>query len=440
MDLKCYKLVILTLFIFALNPKLTKGQTNYQPGFIVINGDTTRGFIDYLEWAETPEQIFFKETEQGSPLELTPTDINSFFVSAEIYISKRVKIDKTPLYVNTNSTLSLINKEFEEKRVFIQQINKSKNLNLYLYRKGRDNYYLQQKEVFIALISHVFVQQKGGGFYVNQNNTYKFREQIRSLMPSCLEEIKIERLKYNLSSLSSFVSNCNLITNEKNDYTYKIPKVTVKSGVVVNTGYKVHKENISRRIIESEINFKTSYDIEVGYSSEIILPRGRGLKRLNIELLISAFRTSSEDRIIRTFETGTCGMGCSVIEEVIYSDVEGVLSYAHLKVVFKRLINNKKRSFYYIAGIGIGKKIYSNVEGNLQFNTFQQQENQERMLVDSETREENLINYSDVILHPRIGLGYYFETLSLGVIIEPRVGKEYFSSYNSISFSMRLGL
>ena len=133
-------------------------------------------------------------------------------------------------------------------------------------------------------------------------------------------------------------------------------------------------------------------------------------------------------------------MGCSVIEEVIYSDVEGVLSYAHLKVVFKRLINNKKRSFYYIAGIGIGKKIYSNVEGNLQFNTFQQQENQERMLVDSETREENLINYSDVILHPRIGLGYYFETLSLGVIIEPRVGKEYFSSYNSISFSMRLGL
>ena len=83
------------------------------------------------------------------------------------------------------------------------------------YRKGRDNYYLQQKEVFIALISHVFVQQKGGGFYVNQNNTYKFREQIRSLMPSCLEEIKIERLKYNLSSLSSFVSNCNLMANEK---------------------------------------------------------------------------------------------------------------------------------------------------------------------------------------------------------------------------------
>src|ERR1700712_305685 len=51
-------LLLLSGSIFA------SAQSKYKPGYVVtLNGDTVKGYIDYLEWGNNPKTISFKKNE-----------------------------------------------------------------------------------------------------------------------------------------------------------------------------------------------------------------------------------------------------------------------------------------------------------------------------------------------------------------------------------------
>ncbi|NJK97917.1 MAG: hypothetical protein HC905_26095 [Bacteroidales bacterium] len=54
------KVKFIVLFIGLILFNLAYSQENYIPGYVIENGDTLKGFIDYRNWEKNPNQIAFK--------------------------------------------------------------------------------------------------------------------------------------------------------------------------------------------------------------------------------------------------------------------------------------------------------------------------------------------------------------------------------------------
>ncbi len=87
------------LFILCLSDLIA--QTDFRPGYIIINeNDTLYGLIDYRSDQRNAKRCVFRENEASPVKEYKPFDINAYrFADSKFYISRKIKINNEEMPV-----------------------------------------------------------------------------------------------------------------------------------------------------------------------------------------------------------------------------------------------------------------------------------------------------------------------------------------------------
>jgi hypothetical protein len=125
------------LFALFLFPLFSIAQSNYKPGYAVtLKGDTLHGFIDYRGWDANPTTISFKTAiGDNKPRKLTMADISVFNVDGVTSYKKYIcpiSMDET----NTSKLGTARDTSYKIDTVFLQILQKGKNVALYAYTDG----------------------------------------------------------------------------------------------------------------------------------------------------------------------------------------------------------------------------------------------------------------------------------------------------------------
>jgi len=108
-------------------------QRNFKPGYIIaLNGDTTKGFVDYKEWNQNPKIISFKITEQAPIQQFSVSNAAGFGV----YQLEEYKRYIGPISLNVVELQELINSKDTRTAtdsVFFKVIAEGKYITLFKY-------------------------------------------------------------------------------------------------------------------------------------------------------------------------------------------------------------------------------------------------------------------------------------------------------------------
>jgi len=121
------------LFCAVLLPALSYAQSNYRSGYVVnLKGDTLKGFIDFRDWDLSPTSIKFKTTAaDNTPQKFTNKEIVSFNVEGASFQKYSGPISTD--IVDPNKIADGRDTTFRIDTVFIQVLQKGKNVSLYSY-------------------------------------------------------------------------------------------------------------------------------------------------------------------------------------------------------------------------------------------------------------------------------------------------------------------
>ncbi|MFD0751460.1 hypothetical protein ACFQZS_15015 [Mucilaginibacter calamicampi] len=128
------KYLFFFLLLAAITPFQSNAQRNFKPGYIVtLEGDTTKGFIDYKEWNQNPRDITFKTTEQAASQQYSPNKIKAFGVY-QLDSYQRYNGPITKGAVDLADLSSGIDSSYVTDTVFLRVVSGGKNVTLYSYR------------------------------------------------------------------------------------------------------------------------------------------------------------------------------------------------------------------------------------------------------------------------------------------------------------------
>jgi hypothetical protein len=237
---------ILGFFVIVLSllfiPQSINAQNNFIPGEIAsVYGDTLQGRIDFRDWNRTPSEIRFTQSTPEDARTYSADDIQYFKVADQKYVSRKVTIDETPIKV---SQVREILPSTREERVFLKVLVQGE-LSLYQYRQHRVNFYIEEEQEVIELISREYVVNVGGAFVLVDRDEEKYIQQLDELKTDC-SQISKRRIDYNENKLSRFVVSCN-VYNETGELVYLPDTETIKVSVIPYIGFGTNNVEYTAR-------------------------------------------------------------------------------------------------------------------------------------------------------------------------------------------------
>jgi hypothetical protein len=220
-----YKLLILILTL----PVISIAQSNYKPGLVVnLKGDTVHGFIDLRDWAANPETISFK-TSLGDPAaqSFTVADI-SFFTAANTVTYQRFTCSISMNDINTQNLGTVRDTTFRTGTVFLQVLQKGKNVALYSYTdRLKTRYYIGEAPGYSPTELIYRVYSTGGatdrnGNTVNENTYQKQLFAIAAKYNALDNDLTnlLQSANYNYPNLLDAVSKINNISEKEYKKNY----------------------------------------------------------------------------------------------------------------------------------------------------------------------------------------------------------------------------
>ena len=231
---------IAIIFIGILNPINLYSQSNFETGYVIdIQKDTIKGFIDYRNWNITPKEIVFKTVPDSKSTIYTPTDILSFNVAGERYVSGIVTIDESPFRDNelTESEMP----QYRTDTVFLKVLLDG-NKSLYSLKDEnlKMHYFIGQNGAFNTLLFKKYLQNVSGATFVKTNE--KFKGQLMVYFQDCPSiQKKISYINYNQNDLINLFNeyyNCT-----QNTILYKSKLIKFKSEAGFFAGLSLTKLN-----------------------------------------------------------------------------------------------------------------------------------------------------------------------------------------------------
>ncbi|HEY8999844.1 MAG TPA: hypothetical protein VIM89_00730 [Mucilaginibacter sp.] len=138
------KSIYLFLFVSLLFPSLSYSQSNYKAGYVVNSkGDTTKGYINYKEWDNSPKTVAFKkEIKQSEEENFSVNDITAFGVTGQLYYQRYiVTASQDPVEINNMNTY--LDTSSRVDTVFLRLLNKGRYLTLYSLKDNlKSRYYI----------------------------------------------------------------------------------------------------------------------------------------------------------------------------------------------------------------------------------------------------------------------------------------------------------
>ena len=218
------KKIFTCLLIVFFTQQIAFAQSNFKPGYIVtLKGDTLRGFIDYKQWNETPQEIRFKNTSNN----IKPYNISNalaFGINGLDYFERhivQVSMDEVELTkISTRDTSA------KTDTVFLQMVTRGKNLNLYLYTdftKSRLYVWPAGAPGPYELIYHVYMDIENANQVITQNTyrqqliglAYRFRKNDEKIVSD------IQQAEYHEDDLMGIVDQINGSTHKTTASVHK---------------------------------------------------------------------------------------------------------------------------------------------------------------------------------------------------------------------------
>lgn len=288
---KLYKYTFLFLFVLSINYSFS--QKNFEEAYLLDNsGDTIRGYIDYRNWNNNPKTIRFKDNLEADSRKITPTEIQGFGVSNEMYISAIVDIETSTEDFNKmgfNPALNLM-----KDTVFLQTMFRGeKSLYYYHDKDWKDNFYILKDNKLELLQYKQYLKQDGVQKYKKEVNKYKGQLILYLNDSSLLSDIN--RLKYRSTSFEKLFAKYYENSLKPVDYRKENDKTTVEFGVLAGvniTNFNFKSSGIMNELANAE--YESSIDFTAVLFLDVILPRNLKKWSINNELSYTSYKVSGK--------------------------------------------------------------------------------------------------------------------------------------------------
>lgn len=281
------KRITITFFLFFLF-QACFSQENYLSGYIIsLNGDTLSGYIDYRNWENNPDNIFFKEKLSDNKSNYGPIDIKGFNVLDEMYKSAIIQTEVSSSENKSDAELKLA-----IDTTFLQTIIEGeKCLYFYKNKSGKDQFYIKKDTSYEFLVYKKFIKRIEGktGFVENK----KFLGQLSFYFQDCPEiQSKLKNTEYRKKSLENlflFYFNC---TKSEIVFHKKTESISIELGVLTGlslTSLNFNSDNFTYLV---NANYNQSANLSAGLFFDVILPRNQGKWSLNNELIFTSYKVN----------------------------------------------------------------------------------------------------------------------------------------------------
>jgi hypothetical protein len=277
--------------LLFLIPILAIAQSNYKPGYVInLNGDTTRGYINYREWGQNPKNIDFKADPDAKAQRMGLADINGFAITGfEVYQKYIVKASMDIAELQHASTTGA-DTTTKTDTVFLRVLQAGKTITLYAYNddiKSRFYYSNKQSSIPQELIYKVYIDATNGNTVVTKNT---FRGQlIYEATNANLGNLsgEIQSANYNSSDLSSIAAKLNGAMISKSHGTLR-PFIGI--GIGLSTLKYIGSIDLANNATSSA---SISPKIAMGFDGFINPNVGKLIIRIELALGINSYNITS---------------------------------------------------------------------------------------------------------------------------------------------------
>ncbi len=269
-------------------------QKNFVKGIIEdVNGKTIKGYINYQNWKQNPVEISFKESLDSPIKTFSAINLHSFNVSEDIYLSKKVSVDKASRRSQSLS-YKFIDKN-EIKKVFLKLIYKSeKSLYHFIDIDGKEHFYIDKGDNIEELIYKVAL--------INSRKTNKktYRNQLFKYLEGCDQlKKKIIDARFSKDVFLKLFEEYSKCVNKPVKYVEKRERTIFKFYIVaglINSNIEFSAINLSNNNSIKEKD--NSMNIAFGGAVELVFPRNRRKNSIFNEILYFSNDFQTENTII----------------------------------------------------------------------------------------------------------------------------------------------
>ena len=260
---------IILFIIFILSSVTVLSESKFLEGYIITpKNDTIKGFIDYKNWKINPKKINFKLSVDASEVKcLTISDISSFGVNKEVYISAEIEREESSILTDNlenNSKLNIVSDS-----VFLQALILGKK-NLFYFYTDTDKklFYIQNGKDYELLKYKKYISQTQQSSTIKENKIYI--GQLRYYLNND-EHINFDNITYDLTSLSKAFMSYYKAQKVEIKYQKTKDKFILEYGLIfglcrTNVGFNSNIGYLNNS------NFKSSNDFSGGLSISVIIP------------------------------------------------------------------------------------------------------------------------------------------------------------------------
>jgi len=319
-------------------------QTNWQKGFLVIDQDTLRGYINRKEWIRNPREFEFQKTKEGniSTSNYSLKRVSYFQVDSQVRYQRFVTlVSKDEVGLNNNTVPSA---RPTIDTIFLEILQKGKFVNLYRYRDEiKPRYLISEDEVSAQELIYQLYSNKGGQYV--QNDAYKTQLSLLAAKVGATSNKLSWLLKKSTYTESSLIEVVIAINGQpqkdfKSDRTRGMMTLHIGVGLSINS--LTYKDTGGFNVSSSPSN--TPY-LHVGLDYVNKLDVARLLLRLDLEIGSANFHTSA------------ARYNQSYPQTIDYTFRQNNLSF--IPQIIYNIYNKKNIKFYAGTGLRLNLSSYS---------------------------------------------------------------------------------
>lgn len=276
------------LLLTISNSSVLLAQKNFQRGYVVVEKeDTLHGLINRRSWAKNPITIEFKTTPEGGTSNYDMSQIVAFKVEDESYVKANVMTNVSSFNLNDLSS-SPTPKMIPVTALLRKIVEGTKCLYSLETNDIRQQFYIYEDSKFEPLIFHKYTP---GGDVSKIIEVETYKQQLQKYLGDCAS-LKINSLKYELTSLSSVVKKYYDCTGANPTFNPEPEKLSIKSGILAGfTRSKLEFRGSDIFYGPYITNFKPSYRPTVGGFLNLTFARTRKKLSLNNEALLTFLKS-----------------------------------------------------------------------------------------------------------------------------------------------------
>ncbi|MBK9980884.1 MAG: hypothetical protein IPP15_00425 [Saprospiraceae bacterium] len=284
-----FKVRISSFFVFLFFSYTAFSQVNSIPGYLIkLNGDTTRGYIDYRNWKKNPSEISFKSSMDKEWIRFNPLTIAGFSVADEIYRSSI--IEKESILNESGDSRYDSKLITETDTVFLQMlISGSKSLLFLEDDNGTGQLYVPGGSGYTLLTYKRYLKIQDGKQGYIENRT--FIGQLYEYLKDCQDISQtLNHLEYTRADLIKLFIHYFECAGSPIQFRKHTEKIIIELGIEAGVVHSKMDVKSTTNALK-DINFKSSEMPSGGLFFDFVIPRSQRKWSSHNEIIYMGYKT-----------------------------------------------------------------------------------------------------------------------------------------------------